>query len=457
MKRFYLMLTTLGLIINILADTNPGIPPSNAILLIYSTYGTYNTQIKNDYSSYLTSIGAVIDEVAVSQGSGPGFYDELIAQQGSKVTDPNNPLKYWCQVWDLRFTDLYSYFGVPCGNPNSEEIISMGAGATTDQTMFRNYLLSGGSIFFQGEHTDKPCRWENLIAFINSVASTPLAAPSPAVIAGGVITPTYASSPENFNTDFNTLNGSINTTFYGGILLSQLGSARPLVDTGTYAIIMAYLETDLNTSAGRIVVSWESNAFVQPNSVGYPAAQNVIQNIYDLLSNSSCIVITNTPTNTPTITETFTFTVTRTFTNTFTITQTYTLTFTPTVTFTSTNTFTNTISETPTITLTYTAVPTATPVFEFKLKTNYPNPLKDFTYILYYLSRDANVVAKIFTISGEEITELKQNGIKGDNRLLWDAKNKFGKKASSGIYIYCIEAISGNDRAKEWSKMTILR
>lgn len=138
--------------------------------------------------------------------------------------------------------------------------------------MFRNYLLSGESIFFQSEHADKPCRWENLIAFINSVAATPLAASSPAVIASGVITPTYALSPENFNTDFNSLSGSINTTFYGSILLGQLGSARPLVDTGTYAIIMGYLETDLNTSAGRIVVSWESNAFVQPNSNGYPVA-----------------------------------------------------------------------------------------------------------------------------------------------------------------------------------------
>ena len=106
---------------------------------------------------------------------------------------------------------------------------------------------------------------------------------------------------------------------------------------------------------------------------------------------------------------------------------------------------------------TYTQVPTATPVFEFKLKTNYPNPLKDMTYILYYLSREAVVKAKIFTLSGEEIIELRQNGLKGDNRLFWDAKNKYNEKASSGVYIYCIEAISGNDRAKEWSKLSVLR
>ncbi len=457
MKRFYLIFLIFYLIVNISADSISGIPPSNAVLMIYSTYGTYSTQIKDDYKSYLTSTGAVVDEVSVAQGSGAGFYDELIAQQGSKIIDPDNPLKYWCQVWDLRFTDLYSYFGVPCGAPNSEEKISLGAGSTTDQTLFRNFLLNGGSIFFQGEHIDKPCRWENLISFLNSVANTPLAAASPVVVAGGIMTPIYASSPENFNSDFNSLNGSINTTFYGGIPLGQLGSARPLVYTGADAIIMGYLETDLNTGAGRIVVSWESNAFVQPNSTGYPVAQQVIQNIYDLLSNSSCIVITNTPTDTPTITHTPTFTLTGTNTNSFTITYTYTATSTPTETSTQTNTFTFTISETPTITLTHTAVPTATPVFEFKLKTNYPNPLKDSTFILYYLSRDAYVKAKIFTLSGEEIAELKQNGVKGDNRLLWDAKNKYGEKASSGVYIYFVEAVSGSDRAREWSKLSVLR
>lgn len=99
-------------IFNFKADSTSGIPSSNAVLLIYSSYGTYSTQIKNDYASYLTSTGAVVDEVVVAQGSGPGFYDELIAQQGSKVIDPNNPLKYWYQVWDLRFTDLYSFYGV---------------------------------------------------------------------------------------------------------------------------------------------------------------------------------------------------------------------------------------------------------------------------------------------------------------------------------------------------------
>jgi len=451
MKKFTFLILLFILNVKLFSDAIPGIPASNAVLMIYSTYGTYSTQIKNDYKSYLTSIGAIVDEVSVAQGSGPGFYDELIAQQSSKIIDSNNPLKYWCQVWDLRFTDLYSYYGVPCGNPNSEEIISLGAGSTTDQTMFRNYLLSGGSLFFQGEHNDKPCRWENLIAFLNSVANTPISASGPVVISGGVITPNYASTPENFNSDFNTLSGSINTTFYGGIPLGQLGSARPLLYTGADAIIMGYLENDLNTAAGRIVVSWESNAFVQPNSNGYPVASYVMQNIYDLLSNSSCVVITNTPTNTFTTTETPTPTNTLTITNTFSITNTFTNTF------TFTETATHTFTTTPTITFTFTQTQTPTPPFEFKLITNYPNPLADFTYILYYLGREADVKVKIFTISGENIAELRQQGQKGDNRLLWDAKNRYGEKASSGVYIYCIEAVSGNEKAKIWSKLSVLR
>lgn len=451
MKKFSFLILFFLIFNNLFSDAVPGVPASNTVLMIYSTYGTYSTHIKNDYKSYLTSIGAIVDEVSVAQGSGPGFYDELLAQQSGKIIDSNNPLKYWCQVWDLRFTDLYSFYGVPCGNPNSEEKISLGAGSTTDQTMFRNYLLSGGSLFFQGEHNDKPCRWENLIAFLNSVANTALSASGPVVVVGGVITPTYASSPENFNSDFNTLSGSINTTYYGGIPLGQLGSARPLVSTGADAIIMGYLENDLNTAAGRIVVSWESNAFVQPNSNGYPVASYVIQNIYDLLSNNLCVVITNTPTNTPTTTNTSTAS------NTFTITNTTTVTATYTQTFTATNTVTYTITNTPTDTMTPEPTLTPTPPFEFKLITNYPNPLSDFTYILFYLGREADVKVKIFTLSGENIAELKQQGQKGDNRLLWNARNRYGEKASSGVYIYSIEAVSGNDRAKIWSKLSVLR
>ena len=163
---------------------------------------------------------------------------------------------------------------------------------------------------------------------------------------------------------------------------------------------------------------------------------------------------TITQTGTASVTDTITITATQT------ITETITIISTDTITATQTITGTMTITATQTITATYTMTPTALPTqapFSFKLITNYPNPFRENTYILYELGRSADIKVRIYTISGERTAEINGTGMRGKNRIRWNARNKNGKEVSSGVYIYSIEAISGDERAIAWSKLAVVR
>ena len=139
---------------------------------------------------------------------------------------------------------------------------------------------------------------------------------------------------------------------------------------------------------------------------------------------------------------------------TFTITPTHTIS--PTITATNTITKTNTI--TPTFTQSFTPTITPTPAsFYFKLITNYPNPAKDETNIIYEIGTPANVLVKIFTISGEKLVEISQKGNSGKNVLGWNLKNKYKKDVANGIYIFSIEATAGEEKKEEWGKIAVLR
>ncbi|MCK4532210.1 right-handed parallel beta-helix repeat-containing protein [bacterium] len=63
----------------------------------------------------------------------------------------------------------------------------------------------------------------------------------------------------------------------------------------------------------------------------------------------------------------------------------------------------------------------------------------------------SQVTIKIFTISGELIVTLKEED--GDGQLIWDVKNKGGKRLASGVYIYYIE----NEREHKSGKLMIIK
>lgn len=140
-----------------------------------------------------------------------------------------------------------------------------------------------------------------------------------------------------------------------------------------------------------------------------------------------------------------------------TATETITLTGTGTETSTQTITPSHTITQTHSITPTITVTATETPGLSIRIKTNYPNPFEGWTRIVYELSRVSEIEVRIWTISGERVVEMRGEGKEETNEIEWDGKNRYGRRVASGIYLYCIEARSGIDRAKDWSKLAVIR
>jgi len=190
---------------------------------------------------------------------------------------------------------------------------------------------------------------------------------------------------------------------------------------------------------------------------------------------TATITITLTASMTQTLTQTNT--ISPTFTFTLTLTDSVTLTFTPTITITPTKTITKTITETLTATLTGTITETATvtstlppltatptvsptePELILDLIGSFPDPFKENVRIVYYLSKEATITIKIFTISGEVVVEYGNlKGVYGNNEFLWDGLNKSKRKVASGVFIFKIKANDGNgNQIFKWGKLACVR
>jgi len=48
-------------------------------------------------------------------------------------------------------------------------------------------------------------------------------------------------------------------------------------------------------------------------------------------------------------------------------------------------------------------------------------------------------------------------GVKGENRTLWDGLNTAGERVSSGVYIYKIEAVNGDEKKFVFGKMAVMK
>jgi hypothetical protein len=176
--------------------------------------------------------------------------------------------------------------------------------------------------------------------------------------------------------------------------------------------------------------------------------------------------LTLTPTLTFTGTPSLTYTPTATFTNTRTCTPTFTLTYTrtitPSMTCTMTASVTWTCTPTATITCTPANSPTCTPAppqLILILKGTYPNPARDSTNIIYWLSRDADITITIWTVSGEVV--VRRSGLQGKagyNVYFWDKLNKSGAGVASGVFIYEVFATTDlGEHASAKSKLAVIK
>lgn len=90
----------------------------------------------------------------------------------------------------------------------------------------------------------------------------------------------------------------------------------------------------------------------------------------------------------------------------------------------------------------------------FGLKQNFPNPFNPNTTIRYSISSPEQVSIKIYDISGQLIKEInKEHYQAGEFEVVWDGKNNFGEKVSSGSYFY--QLVIGNH--SEAKKMILLK
>ena len=76
-----------------------------------------------------------------------------------------------------------------------------------------------------------------------------------------------------------------------------------------------------------------------------------------------------------------------------------------------------------------------------QLSQNYPNPFNPETTIKFNISNSGFVKLKVYNILGELVkTLLDEEMSPGEYSIVWDGKNGRGHAASSGIYIYKLQA-----------------
>jgi len=267
----------------IFADSTAGVPRAQSVLVIYTSKTTYSASLKDGYVDALEAISpapCVTElEVATGDGTGVGFYDELVAQTGE--TD----LSRWCQVWDVRFDDAKN--GVPWTSQANEDVLTL-SGANNDASLFDSFLSDGGGLFIQAEHEGFQVRNANVMSYINSIVTSPITQTWPGVDGVNVAVGNFQTTPENFSTDYNTLSGTLATNWAGGITISKRGSGSYLTSatfslgTNPQTTHIAWLEGQLKGATGRLIAGYESNAFEALYSNA--TSDDFIENMYDLLT-----------------------------------------------------------------------------------------------------------------------------------------------------------------------------
>jgi len=78
---------------------------------------------------------------------------------------------------------------------------------------------------------------------------------------------------------------------------------------------------------------------------------------------------------------------------------------------------------------------------QFTLEQNYPNPFNPTTTIRYAIPKPAQVSIAVYNILGKRIaTLLNKHQSAGRYSVVWNGRNEQGRKVSTGIYFYRIEA-----------------
>lgn len=73
----------------------------------------------------------------------------------------------------------------------------------------------------------------------------------------------------------------------------------------------------------------------------------------------------------------------------------------------------------------------------FTLKQNYPNPFNPSTNIEYAITKKSPVRLTVYNIQGQTVAELvNEVQSPGSYNIKWNGKDRYGKEAASGVYVY---------------------
>ena len=77
-----------------------------------------------------------------------------------------------------------------------------------------------------------------------------------------------------------------------------------------------------------------------------------------------------------------------------------------------------------------------TEVTEFKLESNYPNPFNQNTTLTYTLPFAWPIQVEVFSVTGRHIrTLVDEDKSAGRHTVIWDGRDDFGRRVSSGLYV----------------------
>ena len=84
---------------------------------------------------------------------------------------------------------------------------------------------------------------------------------------------------------------------------------------------------------------------------------------------------------------------------------------------------------------------TSTVPEDFNLAQNFPNPFNPVTTISFSLAAPSHVRLVVYNVTGSQVRELVNNRHNaGSYQLLWDGRDDYNRKVSSGIYFYRLYA-----------------
>jgi hypothetical protein len=86
-------------------------------------------------------------------------------------------------------------------------------------------------------------------------------------------------------------------------------------------------------------------------------------------------------------------------------------------------------------------IASSAPLLQFALGAAYPNPSDGSVTIRYTLARQVPTLLRIYNAVGREVrTLVKEEQVSGQQEALWDGRDNGGRRVSSGVYFYRLQA-----------------